>query len=114
MNTFNKEALSMNRRYIIPLFILAILILLMAFRWDTQATKSYNLHVVKWSQDRWTGEVWIFKYNPSVAEKTPTRYEEEKIGPITARLTLTWWGLLAADLIWLLAVFTRRDKRSVN
>ena len=104
----------MRKRYMIPLIILAILILLMVFRWDTQATKSYDSGVGIWKQDRWTGEVWFFGYKPSRSEKTPTQYEEAVIGPITTGLTLAWWGLLAANTIWLLVVFMRRGERGVN
>lgn len=100
----------MKKRYVLPVIILVILILLMAFRWDTQATKSYNNGVAKWKQDCWTGEIWFYVYKTRFAEKTPTRYEEEKIGPITMGLTLAWWGLFIANIIWLLVVFLLRGK----
>lgn len=95
----------MNRRYIIPLIILVILILLVAFRWDVQATKSYSWSVAKWEKDRWTGEVWLSRYSPDGSEVTPTLHEEERIGPITTALTVAWWVLLAGDLAWLLGIF---------
>lgn len=101
----------MMKRYMLPLLILVILILLMAFRWDTQATKSYSNGIAKWKQDRWTGEIWFHGYKPMYTEKAPTRYEEEKIRPITMGLTLAWWGLFIANMIWLLVVFLRREKQ---
>ncbi len=104
----------MRKRYMIPLIILAILILPMVFRWDTQATKSYDTGVCIWKQDRWTGEIWYFNYRPNKATVSPTQYEEAVIGPITTGLTLAWWGLLAANIIWLLVVFMRRGERGVN
>ena len=101
----------MKRRYMAPLIILAILLLLMVFRWDVQATKSYTWSVAKWKQDRWTGEVWICKYDPYGAAKIPTRYEESNIHKITTLLTLAWWVLFVGDAIWLLVAVLRGKEK---
>ena len=98
----------------IPLIVLVLLILLMVFRWDVQATKSYSWSVVKWEKDRWTGEVWLSRYSPDGSEVTPTLHEEERIGPITIALTVAWWVLVGADAIWLLSGFVKKGKEAVQ
>lgn len=100
----------MKKRYMIPLIILVILLLLMVFRWDTQATRSYDLIAIKWKQDRWTGEVWVFRYDPVNATKVPTRYKEADIQVITTLLTVAWWVILVGDAIWLLIALRRKEK----
>lgn len=52
----------MNRRWVIPAVLLALLVLALTFRWDTEASKTTDTAAVKWVRDRWTGRLWARTY----------------------------------------------------
>lgn len=50
------------RPWLTPLVVLIILLLAFAFRWDYNASKTYDWGVVKWKTDRWDGRKWAEVY----------------------------------------------------
>lgn len=103
----------MNKRWILPVALILILVGLFAFRWDYKASKTYNGGVVKWKTDRWTGRVWMEVY--SLGDNGPIAFErlasplpvEGEIYARHERGVLTWiWSdgvILCAT--WLLIIF---------
>lgn len=53
----------MQKPWILPLVILALLIAAWAFRWDYGASKTYDSGVIKWKVDRWTSQDWREVYS---------------------------------------------------
>jgi len=101
----------------LPLIILAILILLMVFRWDAQATKTINTGVIKWKLDRWTGEYWAFVYSTqSGAFSIPAGPEEdeEKIAIVkkTDVLNMLWLILFAGSVVWFVGTVIIEKKKA--
>ena len=52
----------MNKRWIIPLVIIAVILLAGLFRYNIEATKTTDEGVIKWERDRWTGDLWVKVY----------------------------------------------------
>lgn len=62
-----------NKRILIPIIILLIILSSWAFRWDIMATKSTDYGVFKWTRDRWSNTVIYEKYKPGVYNTTTAR-----------------------------------------
>ncbi|MDT3700271.1 MAG: hypothetical protein RO469_12740 [Thermincola sp.] len=88
-----------QKPWLIPGILLVILILLMVFRWDYQATKSRETSVLKWKTDRWTGQQWFEIYAPSAVIKRPIPNTEEAANK-TRVATNYWWMAVLASGIW--------------
>lgn len=101
----------MKRSWIIPLIVLILLALALAFRWDYNATKTYNDGVSKWKTDRWTRQGWIEVYSTNgVQGEAPTNAAAWAVAdkPYIASCwaarkawTTRWYAATGAALSWL-------------
>lgn len=107
----------MYKKLIAPLVILALLISAMSLRYNVEASKTGDVGVIKWERDRWTGDCWlkiygITKERPTNGMRLSSEGDEDKAWQLRNRLTLIWWGLVVADLLWLtiICLCARRKK----
>jgi|BioPla2DNA2_1021312.scaffolds.fasta_scaffold55500_3 hypothetical protein len=94
-----------NKRILIPIIILLIILSSWAFRWDIMATKSTDYGVFKWTRDRWSNTVIYEQYKPGVYNTTTAR--RGWTNPNTA--TYIWLSLLGVNGIWLLVEYRRQE-----
>ena len=51
-----------EKRWIVPLVLLAIIASASYFRWEVLDERAVGDEVVKRERDRWTNEIWLFRY----------------------------------------------------
>lgn len=108
-------------RWAVPLAVIIILSLAMAFRWEKVATKTFSDVVVVIEKDRWTGEIFISQYGnlfeftfhrvPNIVydhvKKDLNLEAMKELRNKQKALTIAWWVLLAVSAAWLLIEFYR-------
>lgn len=93
-----------SRPWLTPIVVLAVLFLLMATRWDYNATIIGDDYVIKWKTDRWSGDRWKEVYTSYGGfDETPgdawadwnTRSALDAVSWLAVYFTLGWlgWGL---------------------
>ena len=114
----------MNKKWITPVIILAVLITGYALRFNIEASKTMPLEigVVKWERDRWTGDLWVKFYGVyetgsiariGLAEKGLGEDEQKREQKALLKrklLTYIWLALLIANSAWLMIVLNHRHK----
>lgn len=68
-----KTNLFLSAPVIIACFLIIILAVLWAMRWDYGATKSHEGYVVKWKTDQWAKQGWIERYTYIGKTERPSR-----------------------------------------
>ncbi len=113
------------RRLVVPALVLVLLLILGAARWRQQASSTRKGVVTKWTQDRWTGEVWIRAYSPRGFQEAPASVAASRewvtaphlaaLGDPRIRLrnilTWTYGGLVGGSALWLLTAVGRAVRR---
>lgn len=105
------------RRVIVPALLLAVLLVAYVARWQVVATKSYAGGVVKWVQDRWTGQVWSRSYGGNAGYEEAPEPEPVDTSPwwrLRNYLSWSWDALVVADALWLLVALRRGLRYSPN
>lgn len=118
------------RRVAVPALLVVLLLSLGVTRWHQQASSTRNGIVTKWTQDRWTGEVWIRTYSQRGFQEAPASAAASRewvMAPhlaalgdprIRLRNILTWTydGLVGGTALWLMATVGRvvRRPQAVN
>lgn len=110
---FLEGGFTVNRYpWIRPLVLLAILLLLFAFRWETVSIRPDGVGFMQWTRDRWTNQVWLLA--ASTSEKSvviafqmpinpgpPSQQQMDKQNRLKNNLTISWSLVLLFDLLWL-------------
>lgn len=101
----------MKTSKVIPAVVLVLLLVAWLYRWNYVASKTYSNGVVRWKIDRWTGYRWVEVYtaeygNINSGERpayiAPRMYSAAlRYRKIATRI---WYGLVAADCVWLAAL----------
>ncbi|MDD4565505.1 MAG: hypothetical protein PHE79_08565 [Eubacteriales bacterium] len=111
------------RKLVVPLVILTMLVTVMMFRFNAEASKSGGdsscSYVIKWERDRWTGDLWMKAYGFSksgsmdgmvVSGENLTDDQKNETLQLRKSLTNIWWGLVVADLFWMAIIIIRNKK----
>lgn len=110
----------MNKKYLISALSLILILLFVAniFRYETQASKTTDNVVIKWTKDRWTGVEWTSIYNTNNVNKFPTNYPNTsekdliKLKVNEKRATITWNALVLISIVSLLwLAFTMKSAK---
>lgn len=106
----------MCKKLIAPLIIFALLISAIALRFNVEASKNNDIGVIQWERDRWTGDCWLKIYGvtndgPANAMVLSSAGNNEEALKLRSRLTLIWWGLVVADLLWLAIIGIGRKRK---
>lgn len=108
----------MGKRWIVPLILLAIIATASFFRWEVLDEKVIGDEVVKWERDRWTNEVWLFRYTlyGAPVEKSRQLARDTAGTDVSARaarreiiLTRTMDILVMILILWMVTELLRRE-----
>lgn len=112
-----------SRRTLVPLVLVLVLLFAVAMRWHVTASISNERGmVIRWVQDRWTGETWIRTYLPNEVQERPGSVPDEstsnpflaadaerkKVQAERDRLTTGYYVALGAAVVWLLMALTAK------
>lgn len=101
-----------NRKWIIPLLILVLLITANFFRYEEGPTHQEGIKFVKYEYDRWTGQRWVEMSN-GWNYMRGLIYDPNGLGndgPIYARGI--WLALIIANLVWIKCIISPSNKTS--
>lgn len=107
------------RSWVAPAVLLIALVLIGATRWNVAASVSNSEHgvVIRWVQDRWTGDVWIRTYRQEYYEEKPSVHPNIflRSDPVAVRkkrnnLTTGYYVVLGAAALWLLAAIASKPQ----
>lgn len=102
-------------KWLVPLVLAIILLVAWAFRWHEIASKTYNDGVVTWTEDRWTGTVWLDAYiisSEQGAESITRAIKGSAKNAYTA--TTIWRWAIVLDGAWLAwAIWEERKKAAI-
>lgn len=90
-----------NRKWIIPLVVIALLLVANVFRYEEGPSFREGLTYVKYEYDKWTGQMWADVYAGGDYKRIlidDLNYLG-KDAPRAARGI--WFGLIIANLVWL-------------
>ena len=106
-----------DRRWIVPLVLLAIIASASYFRWEVLDERAVGDEVVKRERDRWTNEVWLFRYTTyGVPVENSRQLAGGGSGSARAEkreilLTRTMDILVMLLILWMYMELLRRGKR---
>ena len=98
------------KKWVTPLIILVVLLLLMVFRYDTERVWG-DMAARKWQVDRWTGITWHTNYGIYGFTKRigVPDYISDTTGYIIHHTTTGLWYLLLAGTVVFLAKGIREE-----
>lgn len=104
-----------NKKPLIPILIIALLLGLYSTRWKHETTfKPIETAQVSYKVDRWTGDRWITIYTPTDADRAgegpAVRDPAKKIDVRWWRdaLSYTWYILFSLSVLWFGSLIYRK------